>query len=47
VLALAGEVEQREAAWRRAIADGAGVAAATGADGVLAERRGASGTPLP
>jgi regulator of RNase E activity RraA len=47
VLALAGEVEQREAAWRRAIADGAGVAAATGADGVLAERRGAIGTPLP
>jgi regulator of RNase E activity RraA len=47
VLALTRAVDERETAWRQAIADGAGVAAATGADAVLAERRRATAVPLP
>jgi regulator of RNase E activity RraA len=47
VVALAGTVQQREAAWRKAIAEGAGVAEATGAGAVIDQRRGGSATPLP
>ena len=47
VLALARAVEQREAVWRQAIADGVSVAEATGAEVILEQRRGATATPLP
>ena len=47
VIALAGAVAEREAAWRRAIADGTDVAVATGADVVLEERRTTVAHPLP
>jgi 4-hydroxy-4-methyl-2-oxoglutarate aldolase len=40
-------VEQREAAWRQAVADGVSIAAATGVDAVIAERRNTAATPLP
>ena len=47
VLALTRTVEQREAAWRQAVADGVSLAAATGVDAVIAERSDAAATPLP
>lgn len=47
VLALARTVQQRETAWREAIAGGASVAEATGAEAVIGQRRGESPTPLP
>jgi 4-hydroxy-4-methyl-2-oxoglutarate aldolase len=47
VIALTRAVAEREATWRRAIADGTGVAAATGADLVLEERRTTTAPPLP
>ena len=47
VVALTRAVEQREAAWRQAVADGVSLAAATGVDAVIAERSGAATTPLP
>ena len=47
VIALTRAVEQREAAWRQAVADGVSLAAATGVDAVIAERSGAAATPLP
>lgn len=47
VIALTRAVAEREAAWRRAIADGADLAAATGADAVLEERRSTVAHPLP
>lgn len=47
VIALTRAVAQRETAWRQAIADGASVAAATGADAVIDERRTATAVPLP
>ncbi len=47
VIAMTRAVDQREAAWRRALADGASVAAATGADALIDERRNAAATPLP
>jgi 4-hydroxy-4-methyl-2-oxoglutarate aldolase len=47
VVALTRVVAEREATWRRAIADGADLAAATGADAVLQERRSAVAHPLP
>ena len=47
VIALTREVARREAAWRQAMADGATMAAATGADAVLDERRSAAAIPLP
>ena len=47
VIALTRAVAEREAAWRRAIADGADLAAATGADAVLEGRRTAAATLLP
>jgi regulator of RNase E activity RraA len=47
VVELTRAVDRRETAWRRAIAGGAGVAAATGADAVLEERRRATAVPLP
>jgi 4-hydroxy-4-methyl-2-oxoglutarate aldolase len=47
VIAMTRAVEQREAAWRRAVADGVSIAAATGVDAVIAERRNTAATPLP
>ena len=47
VIALTRAVEQREAAWRQAVADGVSLAAATGVDAVIAERSDAAATPLP
>ncbi len=47
VIALTRAVAEREATWRRAIADGIDVAAATGADLVLDERRTTTAPPLP
>jgi regulator of RNase E activity RraA len=47
VIALTRTVEQREAAWRQAVADGVSLAAATGVDAVIAERSDAAATPLP
>ncbi|SDX28761.1 Regulator of RNase E activity RraA [Geodermatophilus africanus] len=47
VIAMARTVEQREVAWRQAVADGVSIAAATGADAVIAERRNAAATHLP
>ncbi|MDP9458984.1 MAG: dimethylmenaquinone methyltransferase [Actinomycetota bacterium] len=47
VIALTRAVAEREATWRRAIADGTDVAAATGADLVLEERRTTTAPPLP
>ncbi|MFP5371467.1 MAG: RraA family protein [Actinomycetes bacterium] len=47
VLALTRAVADREAAWRRAIADGADLAAATGADALLGGRRTTTAHPLP
>lgn len=47
VVALTRAVAEREATWRRAIADGADVAAATGANAVLEERRITAAHPLP
>ncbi len=47
VIALTRTVEQREAAWRQAVADGVTLAAATGVDAVIAERSDAAATPLP
>ena len=47
VIALTRAVAQRETAWRQAIADGASVAAATGADAVIDERRTTTAVPLP
>ena len=47
VIALIRTVEQREAAWRQAVADGVSLAAATGVDAVIAERSDAAATPLP
>jgi 4-hydroxy-4-methyl-2-oxoglutarate aldolase len=47
VLALTRAVAEREAAWRQAMADGATMAAATGADALIEERRGAAAVPLP
>ena len=47
VIALTRAVAEREAGWRRAIADGADVAAATGADVVLEGRRTPAAHPLP
>jgi 4-hydroxy-4-methyl-2-oxoglutarate aldolase len=47
VIAMTRAVEQREAAWRRAVADGVSIAAATGVDAVIAERRNTAAIPLP
>jgi 4-hydroxy-4-methyl-2-oxoglutarate aldolase len=47
VIAMTRAVEQREAAWRQAVADGVSIAAATGVDAVIAERRNTAATPLP
>jgi 4-hydroxy-4-methyl-2-oxoglutarate aldolase len=47
VIALTREVARREAAWRQAMADGATMAAATGADAVLDERRSAAAISPP
>ena len=47
VIAMTRTVEQREVAWRQAVADGVSIAAATGADAVIAERSDAAATPLP
>jgi regulator of RNase E activity RraA len=47
VVAMTRTVEQREVAWRQAVADGVSIAAATGADAVIAERSNAAATPLP
>ena len=47
VIAMTRTVEQRELAWRQAVADGVSIAAATGADAVIAERRNAAATHLP
>ena len=47
VLALTRAVAERETAWRRAMADGATMAAATGADALIEERRGTAAVPLP
>jgi regulator of RNase E activity RraA len=47
VLALARAVEQREAVWRQAIADGVSVAEATGAEIIIDQRRGTTTAPLP
>ena len=47
VIALTDTVAQRETAWRRAVADGVSMAAATGADVLIEERRSATAIPLP
>jgi 4-hydroxy-4-methyl-2-oxoglutarate aldolase len=47
VIALTRAVAQRETAWRQAVADGASVAAATGADVIIEERRSATAALLP
>ena len=47
VIAMTRTVQQRETAWRQALADGAGMAAATGADAIIDERRNAAATALP
>ena len=47
VIELTRAVAEREATWRRAIVGGADVAAATGADAVIEERRTATAYPLP
>jgi 4-hydroxy-4-methyl-2-oxoglutarate aldolase len=47
VIAMTRTVEQREVAWRQAVADGVSIAAATGADAVIDERGSAAATPLP
>ena len=47
VIASTREVAQRETAWRQALADGASVAAATGAEALVEERRKATAAPLP
>jgi regulator of RNase E activity RraA len=47
VIAMTRTVEQREVAWRQAVADGVSIAAATGADAVIDERGNAAATPLP
>ncbi len=47
VIAMTRTVQQRETAWRQALADGASMAAATGADALIDERRSAAGPPLP
>jgi regulator of RNase E activity RraA len=47
VIAMARTVEQREVAWRQAVADGVGIAAATGVAAVIAARGNAAATPLP
>jgi 4-hydroxy-4-methyl-2-oxoglutarate aldolase len=47
VIALTREIAQRETAWRQALADGASVAAATGAEALIEERRNATAIPLP
>jgi 4-hydroxy-4-methyl-2-oxoglutarate aldolase len=47
VIALTRAVARREAAWRQAMADGATMAAATGADAVIDERRREAAVPLP
>lgn len=47
VITLTGAVAAREATWRRAVADGADVAAATGADLVPEGRRTTTAHALP
>ncbi len=47
VIAMTRTVQQRETAWRQAVADGVSMAAATGADVLIEERGSASATPLP
>ena len=47
VIALTRAVAEREATWRRAIADGHEVAAATGADLIIGARRTTTAPPLP
>jgi regulator of RNase E activity RraA len=47
VVALARAVDEREAAWRAAIADGASLPSATGIDALLAELRGGEEPPAP
>ena len=47
VIAMTRTVEQREVAWRQAVADGVSIAAATGADAVIAERGNGAAPPLP
>ena len=47
MIAMTRTVEQREVAWRQAVADGVSIAAATGADAVIDERGNAAATPLP
>ena len=47
VIAMTRTVEQREVAWRQAVADGVSIAAATGADAVIEGRGNPDATPLP
>ena len=47
VIAMTRTVEQREAAWRQAVAEGVSLAAATGVDAVIEERGGTAAAPLP
>ena len=47
VIALTRTVEQREAAWRQAVAEGVSIAAATGVDAVIEERGDTAAAPLP
>lgn len=47
VIAMTRTVEQREAAWRQAVADGVSLAAATGVDAVIDARGGTAAAPLP
>jgi len=47
VIAMTRTVDQRELAWRQAVADGVSIAAATGADAVIDERGNAAAAPLP
>jgi 4-hydroxy-4-methyl-2-oxoglutarate aldolase len=47
VIRLTREVAQRENAWRQALADGASVAAATGAQALIEARRTATAVRLP
>ncbi|MGR6964312.1 RraA family protein [Geodermatophilus sp. URMC 61] len=47
VIASTREVAQRETAWRQALAAGASVAAATGAEALIEERRKTTAVPLP
>ena len=47
VITLTRTVQERETAWRQAVADGVSMAAATGVDALIDERRSAAATQLP